>query len=113
MGEEEARALGVRTELLKAVVIVCATLITAASVSVCGVVSWVGLVVPHLGRMLVGPDHRLLLPATLSIGATFLLGIDDIARTATASEIPLGILTAVIGAPFFAWLLRRTRGNWQ
>jgi iron complex transport system permease protein len=113
MGEEEARALGVRTELLKGGVIVCTTLITAASVSVCGVVSWVGLVVPHLGRMLVGPDHRLLLPATLSIGATFLLGIDDIARTATASEIPLGILTAVIGAPFFAWLLRRTRGSWQ
>lgn len=113
MGEEDARALGVRTELLKGGVIVCTTLVTAAAVSVCGVVSWVGLVVPHLARMLVGPDHRLLLPATVSIGATFLLGIDDIARTASASEIPLGILTAVIGAPFFAWLLRRTRGSWQ
>jgi iron complex transport system permease protein len=113
MGDEEARALGVRTELLKGGVIVCTTLITAASVAVCGVVGWVGLVIPHLGRMLVGPDHRALLPATLSIGATYLLFIDDVARTATASEIPLGILTAVIGAPFFAYLLRKTRGTWS
>ena len=113
MGDEEARSLGVRTELLKGIVIVCTTLITAASVSVCGIVGWVGLVVPHLGRMLVGPDHRALLPATLSIGATYLLFIDGVARTAVATEIPLGILTALIGAPFFAYLLRRTRGSWQ
>jgi iron complex transport system permease protein len=88
-------------------------LITAAAVSVCGIVGWVGLVIPHVGRMLVGPDHRALLPATLSIGATYLLCIDDIARTVSASEIPLGILTAMIGAPFFAVLLRKTRGAWQ
>lgn len=113
MGDEEARALGVRTELLKGGVIVCTTLITAASVSVCGIVGWVGLVIPHVGRMLVGPDHRALLPATLSIGATYLLLIDDVARTATVGEIPLGILTAMIGAPFFAYLLRKTRGTWQ
>jgi iron complex transport system permease protein len=113
MGDEEARALGVETEWLKAVVIVCATLITAAAVSVCGMVGWVGLVIPHVGRMLVGPDHRVLLPATLSIGASYLLFIDDIARTASAGEIPLGILTAVIGAPFFGYLLRRTRGTWH
>jgi iron complex transport system permease protein len=113
MGDEEARSLGIRTELLKGIVIVCTTLITAASVSVCGIVGWVGLVVPHLGRMLVGPDHRALLPATLSIGATYLLFIDGVARTAVATEIPLGILTALIGAPFFAYLLRRTRGSWQ
>ena len=113
MGDEEARSLGVRTELLKGGVIVCTTLITAAAVAVCGVVGWVGLVIPHLGRMLVGPDHRALLPATFSIGATYLLIIDDVARTATASEIPLGILTAVIGAPFFAYLLRKTRGTWS
>jgi iron complex transport system permease protein len=113
MGDEEARSLGIRTELLKGIVIACTTLITAASVSVCGIVGWVGLVVPHLGRMLVGPDHRALLPATLSIGATYLLCMDGVARTAVATEIPLGILTAMIGAPFFAYLLRRTRGSWQ
>lgn len=113
MGDEEARSLGVRTEWLKGGIIVFTTLITAAAVSVCGIVGWVGLVIPHIGRMLVGPDHRALLPATLSIGATFLLCIDDVARTATASEIPLGILTAMIGAPFFAALLRKTQGGWK
>lgn len=113
MGDEEARALGIRTEWLKALVVVCTTLITAAAVSVCGMVGWVGLVIPHVGRMLVGPDHRHLLPATLSLGAAYMLFIDDIARTASASEIPLGILTAVIGAPFFGYLLRRTGGSWR
>jgi iron complex transport system permease protein len=113
MGDEDARSLGVRTELVKGGVIVCTTLITAAAVSVCGIVAWVGLVIPHLGRMLVGPDNRVLLPVTLSIGATYLLFIDDVARTATVGEIPLGILTAVIGAPVFAYLLRKTRGTWQ
>jgi iron complex transport system permease protein len=113
MGDEEARSLGVRTEIVKGGVIIGTTFITAAAVSVCGIVGWVGLVIPHLGRMLVGPDHRVLLPATLSIGATYVLFIDDVARTATAGEIPLGILTAVIGAPVFAYLLRKTRGTWQ
>lgn len=113
MGDEEARSLGLRTEWLKGGIIVCTTLITAAAVSACGMVGWVGLVIPHVGRMLVGPDHRLLLPASLSIGATFLLLVDDIARTATVGEIPLGILTAIIGAPFFGYLLRKTRGSWQ
>jgi iron complex transport system permease protein len=112
MGDEEARSLGVRTERLKGGIIVCTTLITAAAVAVCGMVGWVGLVIPHVGRMLVGPDHRALLPASLSIGATYLLCIDDVARTASAGEIPIGILTALIGAPFFAFLLRKTRGAW-
>jgi len=113
MGEEDARALGVRTERVKGAIIVCTTLITAAAVSVCGIVGWVGLVIPHLCRMIVGPDHRVLIPAAISVGATYLLFIDDVARTATAGEIPLGILTAIVGAPFFAYLLRRTRGTWQ
>lgn len=113
MGEEDARALGVRTEQVKGAIIVCTTLITAAAVSVCGIVGWVGLVIPHLCRMIVGPDHRVLIPASISVGATYLLFIDDVARTATAGEIPLGILTAIIGAPVFAYLLRRTRGTWQ
>lgn len=113
MGDEEARALGVRTEQLKAAIVLCTTLITAAAVSACGVIGWVGLVMPHVGRALVGPDHRRLLPATLSIGASYLLVIDDVARTAAAVEIPIGILTAVVGAPYFAFLLRRTSGTWQ
>jgi len=113
MGDDEARALGVRTEWLKGIVIVCATLITSAAVSACGVVGWVGLVIPHVARMLVGPDHRDLLPATLSLGASYLLVIDAVARTATAVEIPIGILTSIIGAPFFAYLLRRTSATWQ
>jgi iron complex transport system permease protein len=114
MGDDEARALGVRTEWLKGAIIACATLTTSAAVSVCGVVGWVGLVIPHLARMLVGPDHRALLPATLSLGASYMLLIDGLARTATAVEIPVGILTAIIGAPFFAYLQRRTSGaTWQ
>jgi iron complex transport system permease protein len=113
MGDEEAGSLGIRTDRLKAVIIACTTLITAAAVSVCGIVGWVGLVIPHLTRMWVGPDHRTLLPLACSIGATYLLLIDDVARTAAAGEIPLGILTALVGAPFFAYLLRKTQGAWQ
>jgi len=113
MGDEEARALGVRTERLKAAIIVCTTVMTAAGVATCGIIGWVGLVMPHVSRTLVGPDHRRLLPAALSVGACYLLVIDDVARTATAGEIPIGILTAIIGAPYFAYLLRRTSGTWQ
>lgn len=112
MGDEEARSLGVRTELLKGIIVFCATLVTASAVSVCGIIGWVGLVIPHVGRMIVGPDHRVLLPACLSLGASYLLLIDDLARTATSAEIPLGILTSIVGAPFFAYLLRKTRGRW-
>ncbi len=111
LGDEEARALGVRTELLKGIIIVCATAVTASAVSVSGIIGWVGLVIPHIGRMLVGPDHKILLPVSMLIGAGYLLAIDNIARAVTAVEIPLGILTAIIGAPFFAFLLRRTQGG--
>lgn len=111
MGDEEARSLGVRTELLKFIIIICCTLLTASAVSVAGVIGWIGLVIPHIGRMMVGPDNRVLLPTTLSIGASFLLVIDVIARAATGVEIPLGILTALIGAPFFGYLIRKTRGG--
>jgi iron complex transport system permease protein len=113
MGDEEARSLGIKTELLKGFVILCATIVTASAVCVSGIIGWVGLVIPHVGRMLVGPDHKALLPASISIGACYLLVMDNIARTAISAEIPLGILTAVIGAPFFAYLLRRTKGGWQ
>ncbi len=113
MGDTEARALGVNTESLKAIIIVAATVITACSVSVCGVIGWVGLVIPHIGRMLVGPDHKVLLPASLALGALYLTIIDDLARSLMGAEIPLGILTAIIGAPFFAYMLRRTKGGWN
>ena len=113
LGDEEARALGIRVELVKGILIVACTLITASAVSVCGIIGWVGLVVPHIGRMLVGPNHRWLLPASLLLGATYLVLIDDLSRTLTAAEIPLGILTALIGAPFFALMLRKTRGGWR
>lgn len=112
MGDKEARAMGTRVELLKVIIIVCTTLISAAAVSVCGIIGWVGLVIPHICRMWVGPDHRVLLPVTLLAGSSYLLIIDNVARTLTASEIPLGILTAIIGAPFFAYLLRRSKGAW-
>lgn len=112
LDEEEARSLGIDVQRLRWLVIIAATVITATAVSLCGIVGWVGLVVPHIGRMLVGPDHRKLLPACISIGAFLLLFIDNIARSATSAEIPLSILTAVIGAPFFAYLLRKTGGKW-
>ncbi len=110
--EEEARSLGINIQQTRWVVIAASTVITAASVCLCGIVGWVGLVIPHIARMIVGPDHKRLLPACVSIGSFYLLIIDDIARTATAAEIPLSILTAIIGAPFFAYLLRKTGGKW-
>jgi iron complex transport system permease protein len=113
MGDAEARALGVNTEVLKGIIIVASTVVTACSVSVCGIIGWVGLVIPHIGRMLVGPDHKALLPASLALGAIYLTLIDDLARSLMGAEIPLGILTAIIGAPFFAAMLRRTKGGWS
>jgi len=113
MGDDEARSMGVKTESLKFFIIACTTLITASAVSVSGIVGWVGLVIPHVGRMIVGPNHRWLLPTSMALGAVFLLVVDDIARTATPLDIPIGILTGLIGAPFFAYLLRRTKGGWK
>jgi iron complex transport system permease protein len=111
MGEQEARTLGLNTGVLRFIVIVCATLITAASVSMCGMVGWIGLVVPHLARLVVGPNHKVLLPTAAVMGGCFLLLVDDIARTVGALEIPVGVLTALIGAPFFLFLLMRERGS--
>lgn len=105
LGEEEARSMGVNTRLLRLVVILCATLLTAASVAVSGMIGWVGLVIPHFCRMLSGYDYRRLIPAAALFGASFLIVVDDIARLATAGEIPLGILTAFVGAPIFLYLI--------
>ena len=110
LGDEEAATLGVNTGALRLVVILCATFLTAASVAVSGMIGWVGLVIPHLSRKLVGNDCRYLLPASMLMGASFLLLVDDISRNLLTTEIPIGILTAFIGAPFFIYLMTR-RGN--
>ena len=113
IGDDEARALGVDTHRLRLAVVAAATLMTAAVVSISGVVGWIGLLVPHLARFLVGPDFRRLLPASILLGAGYLLGVDTLARTAARIEIPLGVLTAFIGAPFFIWILAASRRGWS
>jgi len=107
--EDEARALGVNTRRLRAAVIAAATLATSASVAVSGIIGWVGLVVPHMARLLVGPEFSRLLPVAALIGAAFMLAIDTLARTAAPIEVPPGILTAVVGTPVFIVLLARAR----
>lgn len=107
--EDEARALGVDTRRLRAVVIAAATLATSASVAVSGIIGWVGLVVPHMARLLVGPEFSRLLPVAALFGAAFMLAIDTLARTAAPIEVPPGILTAVVGTPVFIVLLARAR----
>lgn len=113
LSEEEARALGVPTGPLRIAIVAAATLVTSASVATAGIIGWVGLVVPHLARTLVGPDFSRLLPVAGLLGGGFLLFIDTMARTAAPIEIPLGILTAVIGTPFFIWLLASVSRTWS
>jgi iron complex transport system permease protein len=113
LGDEEAKALGVDTATMRAVFIAAATLMTAAAVSVAGIVGWIGLVMPHVARLLVGPDFGRLMPVAILLGAGFLLAVDTLARTMAAIEVPLGIVTAVVGAPFFLWLLATARRGWQ
>jgi iron complex transport system permease protein len=113
LGEDEARALGVDTRRLRLTVVAAATLMTAGVVSISGVVGWIGLLVPHLARFLVGPDFRRLLPASILLGSGYLLAVDTLARTIARIEIPLGVLTAFIGAPFFIWVLAAARRGWQ
>ena len=109
LAEDEARALGVRTRVLRAAVIAAATLATAAAVAVSGIIGWVGLVVPHMARLVVGPAFTRLLPLAMVVGAAFMLAIDTLARTLVSVELPPGILTAVIGTPVFIALLARAR----
>lgn len=111
LGDEDARSLGVRVEGLRWLILVLVACIVAAQVAVSGVIGWVGLVVPHMARILVGPDHRVMMPVSMLVGALYLLVIDTVARSAATGEIPLGILTALIGTPVFAVLLRRTKGG--
>lgn len=107
MGDDEARTMGIHSGRLRLVVILCSTLLTAAAVAVSGVIGWVGLVVPHLCRKLVGDKFSRLLPATILLGGIFLLLIDDISRNLLATEIPIGILTGFLGAPFFLYLITK------
>jgi iron complex transport system permease protein len=112
LGDEEARALGIEAGRLRIVVVVAATLMTASVVSIAGIIGWVGLIMPHMARMLVGPNFDRLLPAAMLLGAAYLLVVDTMARSIAAVETPLGILTAFVGAPVFLWLLARGRHGW-
>jgi iron complex transport system permease protein len=112
LGDDEARALGVDVGRLRGIVIAAATLMTASVVAIAGVVGWVGLMMPHIARMLVGPNFARLLPASMLLGAAFMLVVDTVARSLARVETPLGILTALLGAPFFLWLLARGRQSW-
>jgi len=111
--DEEARALGLATGPLRVAIVAAATLVTSASVATAGIIGWVGLVVPHLARSLVGPDFSRLLPAAAILGGGYLLLIDTLARNIAQIEIPLGILTAVVGTPFFIWLLASVQKTWS
>ncbi|MBP0466225.1 iron ABC transporter permease [Roseomonas sp. PWR1] len=111
LGEDEARALGVETGRLRAAAVAGATLATAAVTALAGAVGWVGLVVPHMARLLGGPDLRRLIPLSMLLGAAFLLAVDTLARMAGRTELPLGVLTAVLGTPLFLWLLARARSG--
>ena len=114
LGEDKARALGSPIEIVQWTIFIAVSFISAGVVATSGIVGWVGLVIPHIARTLVGPDHGRLLPVSALIGAIYLLLVDDIARTATVAELPIGIITALIGVPVFALILRRTqsRSGW-
>lgn len=112
LSEDEAKATGTNVAKIRLALIIAATMITASSVSMCGQVGWVGLIIPHSARMLGGSDNRFVVPISISLGAIFMLGIDTVSRTLLESEIPISTLTALVGAPFFITLLRRTGGRW-
>lgn len=113
MGDDEARAMGIEAARLRLLVIACATLMTAAAVALAGVIGWIGLMVPHMARLVTGPRFDRLLPAAILIGAGFMVLVDTAARTVATLEVPLGILTAVLGAPVFVWLLARGARPWR
>jgi iron complex transport system permease protein len=114
LGEEEARSVGMNLELYKLVFIVTATLVASAVVAVAGIIGLVGLIIPHMVRMVFGPDHRILIPLSVTVGASFLVLVDDMARAAFSFELPVGIITTLLGAPVFIYLLRSTRsGGWE
>ena len=111
-GDEEAESLGVNVKAIRIWVILCSTMLTAACVSISGLIGWIGLIIPHMARLLVGPNYRILLPASTFLGAIFLMLVDDVARCTFDFEIPLGILTSLFGAPFFLYLLSKGKKSW-
>ena len=111
LGEQEAQSLGANVPLLRGICIVCSTVLTAGAVCISGTIGWIGLVIPHFGRMMVGSDNRILLPACCLTGGIFMLMVDTVTRIIGPAEMPVSILTGLIGAPFFAWLLYRQRMN--
>lgn len=113
LGDDEARTLGINVERKRLVIIVLATFLSAITVTLGGMIGWVGLVIPHVTRLLLGADNRLLLPASALLGGIYLLLVDNLARMAISIEIPLGILTALIGLPVFAWALKNVKKGWQ
>lgn len=113
LGDNEAQTLGLHPTRLKLVIILACTVMTALAVSVGGVIGWVGLVIPHAARVLVGPDHQRLIPASMALGAVFLLSIDTMARTLWASEVPLGVFTGIVGVPLLLVILRVNKTGWQ
>ncbi|HII91587.1 MAG TPA: iron ABC transporter permease [Methanosarcina sp.] len=113
MGDEEARSLGIDTKLFRPVVIVCSTLLTAAAVCIGGVIGWVGLIIPHISRMLVGPDHKDMIIASILLGGSYLLAVDTLCRTLTSVEIPISIVTSILGAPMFLYLLYKAKKAWS
>lgn len=113
MGDEEAQSLGLNPTRIRLLIIAACTLLTSAAVSISGIIGWIGLIIPHMARMIVGPDNRILIPASLSLGASFLLLVDNISRAVISIEIPIGILTSIIGVPIFLYLLKRGYSEWS
>jgi iron complex transport system permease protein len=113
MGDEEARALGVDVGQLRAIVIICSTLITAACICISGTIGWVGLVIPHFARMIVGPNHKVMIPASILMGAAFMLVVDTICRDLFSVLIPVSIVTSLVGVPVFLYLLKISKRSWS
>lgn len=112
LNEDEAKSMGVNVRLIRLVIIIASSLITASVISMCGQIGWVGLLIPHISRMLLGSNNKTVVPLSISFGASFMIIIDTFARSASSAEIPISILTAIIGAPVFISLLRKTGGVW-
>jgi len=108
-GDEEAKAMGINTDKLRVLIIICASLLTATVIAITGHIGWIGLIIPHFARLITGPDNKVLLPFSFLLGGSFLLIVDDVARSIATLEIPLGIITSLLGAPFFLIFLRKTQ----
>jgi len=111
LGDIQAKSLGMNPSFFRSILIVTSSFIVAMTVATCGQICWIGLIIPHMARTLVGPEHEKMLPVTALLGAIFMLGADGVARSVSAAEIPVGIITALVGAPIFGFLLYKNRGS--